>query len=200
MKFMEWLVKIGRELIAGLLFSTPLAIFITALAFWDDLVSKYITKDSISLSIRPDQIESIAFSYIDQNIIDTILTMFFWSFVGLMILFMIWVLTSTYTSISNVLLINAEFNNKPKHFLVVATKHVLLRVAVSVLSMFSIILIFKLVIPALVSQISINLLGRDISLINYAASAFWIFTLAIALNTIWIIFKEATEYLKSPLE
>lgn len=194
---MDKFIGLGRELLSGFIISVPISIIIIFVAYGKGLISKYVSGDFGSIGVR--QIEYVAFSYIDKTIVDTVFTMIFWTVIAVIGLAMMWILVSTYTSISNVLTIDTAFKNKPKHFLLIAVEHILQRVLVSVLSIFGLIVIIKLVIPSLVEKTGSLLLSSNPSFIDYLYTVLIVIVLASVLNATIVIVKEAAGYIKSPL-
>ncbi|MFT4532338.1 MAG: hypothetical protein ACI9T8_000358 [Candidatus Saccharimonadales bacterium] len=168
--------------------------------YWKAIWARYVSGELIAFDINVQQIEYVVFGYLDQGIVDSIFTVIFWTVAAAMILFIAWVVTNTYTSISNMLIIETKYENKPNHHLKIAIKRIVKRVLASVGSIMTIIYAIKIAIPYTVVSIGRHLLSNDLSASSFAYAFAWLVALILIMNLVWLISISAVSYLKTSLD
>lgn len=198
---MNKILKYLRRLsFPSIIYASFFSIAIVPVVFWEGLKTRYITGELVAFDISVKQIEFIVFSYLDKKIVDTIFTIVFWFVVAVVVIFMLWLLSSTYASISNILVIEAQYVNKPKHHLVIAVENIVKRVMTSVMSMIGVIVITKIAIPSVIVNIGKHLLGNNLGVTSYLYAVLWLVVLVICVELIWFIFILSTNYLKTSVD
>jgi len=194
------LKKIYVNMYPSIIYASFIAVALVPIVYWEGIKTRYLANNLVAFDINAKQIESIVFSYLSKSIVDTFFTIVFWSVAAFIGIFMVWMLLSTYTSISNILIVETGFRNKPKHHLRFAIINILQRVVVSVASMISVISIVKVAIPFAIVNIGKNLLSNELSATSFVYVFAWILALALLLDLIWLIYALSTNYLKSSVE
>lgn len=194
----------AREYFFGLLFPSIIISFVFALiisiaALWDGITTRYISKNLLPFEVGEGETSQFLFAYVDPQIINTVATSVFWGLMSLIAIFVIWVLSNTYSTVVNLLTIETEYENKGEHYMVSVLKIAGLHALVAASSIVVVTAMLRIGIPTIVSEMGRSLLVNAISASSIILSVFWFVLLVLAFEAVYIVLKFAIRYIKTDI-
>ncbi len=186
-----------RFFLTDLLASSTGAIFVSGLisvllpifVLWDGINQRYISQGLIAFEVKAGDTSELLFAYIPKEALGTISTAIFWGLAAMLGIFIVWIVESTYRRIVSVLTVAADYENKSLGYMGEVAKLLIERIVVAIVAMGALLVVLKLVIPKIISLISLSLLASEVTVFSVLLTLFWIAMLWLLLVASWLIAK-----------
>ncbi len=192
----HWYQKLVFVLFPSSILAGLLALVVVLLTFWEGIRIRYLTQNLLPQEIKSGETSEYFFTYIPEEIFNTLFTVIFWGFMATIGIFVFWVLANTYISVYNMLVVASEFENKKSSYLKDVVVVMVQKAGAAIASIVAVTLILRMAIPAILEQYGAYLLTNDITAQSVLLSIVWFIVLLLAFESIWLIAKYAMRYLR----
>ncbi|GEM_PF-2978431 len=194
---MEKAKKILSTVVPSFVVSFLISLVLFLVLLLDGIKTRLVSGETLAYEISGQDIQALMFAYLDKSLVNSIFTVIFWAIAAIIGLFIAWVVRSTYITISNILIIELEFSNKPKSFIKKAAIEVAGKAIVTVLLIFWVLLVVKLLVPLFVARSGAQLLASTQTIASFGLAFVWFLSLVALLTVTWQIITFAIRFLRT---
>jgi hypothetical protein len=185
------------RLTPSIIFAGLATVIMTLVLLWDGIRTRYISKTLLPYEVSDADLSNFVFLYLDKDMVDTAFTVIFWAVMATIGIFIFWMLSNTYTSIYNILVVETEYDNKARHYLVNVGIEIAEKIALTLATIFSVLIMLKIVVPAMIEQMSQYLLAASITVTSVILTVLWLALITLALELIWQIIVYSIRFIKT---